>query len=255
VETLPQLEQQALYDQFSPYLDKSWQGPKTGLNANDANLRAALQSQPNVLLCPSNGIATGPRNDQFPFNDPSQITGAPVTVAITCYKGNSGDGDFEFPPGSTPTQPPGFWTYNPLVRCYIAPNCFGIFWRYTYFKGGVKLREITDGTSHTLMLGEASPEDGNSPAWSSDGDWAVAGIQINFPWMTDAGCLDPSSGVNPGKSTCWPLMRGFRGYHPGGVIFALADGSVRFIADSIEHKTVFRALATKSSGEVITGDY
>jgi prepilin-type N-terminal cleavage/methylation domain-containing protein/prepilin-type processing-associated H-X9-DG protein len=262
VEVLPQLEQQSLYDRFKPFstgTNKSWQGPKTGLNANDPDLRAALAVQPAVLLCPSNGQFTGPTDGQWPFSDPASVAGAPtggVKVAVTCYKGNSGDGDFEFLSGSTPTIPAGFWTYSPQIPCYIGTDCFGLFWRYTYFKGGVKLKEITDGTSKTLMIGEASPEDGNSPAWSSDGDWAVAGIQINFPWMTDTACIDTGTGApNAGKNGCYQLTRGFRGYHPGGVMFAMADGSVRFISDSIDHKNVFRPLATKASGDIPGGDY
>ena len=34
----------------------------------------------------------------------------------------------------------------------------------------------------------------------------------------------------------------------------MADGSVRFIRDSIDLKS-FRALGTRAGGEVITGDY
>ncbi len=250
VEVLPQLELQSLYDQFSPYLDKPWYILKQGLNANVPELRTALAIQPEVLMCPSDQLR-GPRDDQYPFSDPSQAAGAPVLVTLTCYKGNSGDGAFEPSPAQ---QPLGFWTYNPLINCYEGVDCFGIFWRYTYYRGGVKLREITDGTSKTLLIGEASPEDGNSAAWSSDGDWAVAGVALNWDWKTAGECIDGTGANNPGLRSCWPLIRGFRSYHPGGVQFALVDGSVRFLSDSIAHDT-FRALSTKSSGEVIQGDY
>jgi prepilin-type processing-associated H-X9-DG protein len=263
VQVLPQLEQQSLLDRFKPFMSKSWTNPHgwqqlTALNTNDSDLRLAIQTQPPVLLCPSNPQFRGAVDGQYPFSNsycPGSPPAGPV-VAVTCYKGNSGDGSFEFPGGSTPTQPPGFWTYNPLMNCYISSDCFGLFWRYTYLKGGVELRQITDGTSQTLMLGEASPEDGNSPAWSSDGDWAVAGVQINLQWQTDPGCIDTTTGLpNQGKNGCYQIMRGFRGYHPGGVMFAMADGSVRFISDSVDHQNVFRHLATKASGDTIVGDY
>jgi prepilin-type N-terminal cleavage/methylation domain-containing protein len=169
VETLPNLEQQGLYSQFKPYLDKPWLG-QMGMNANVPELRTAIQSQPQTLLCPSNELR-GPRDDQFPFVG-TQVSGGPVQVAVTHYKGNAGDGAFEY---VLPAWPAGFYTYNPVVHCYIGTDCFGIFWRYTYYRGGVKLKEITDGASNTLLVGEASPDDGNSPAWSSDGDWAVTG--------------------------------------------------------------------------------
>ena len=67
VEVLPQLEEQAIFDRFKPFLDKKWLAPdQKGLNANDAGLRAALAVQPTVLLCPSDQFP-GPRQDQYPY--------------------------------------------------------------------------------------------------------------------------------------------------------------------------------------------
>ncbi len=197
VEVLPQLEQAALYAQFRPYLDKSWR-MKLGINANEPQLRTALQSQPEILLCPSNELK-GPRDDQFPFNSPPEAPGSPVAVAVTHYKGNAGDGNFEY---TAPEWPRGFYTYYPTIPCYIGPECFGIFWRYTYVRNGVKLKEITDGTSNTILMGEASPEDGNSPAWSSDGDWAITGVPLNWDWRTSGHCLDNQGQPSLGKSDC-----------------------------------------------------
>ncbi len=45
-------------------------------------------------------------------------------------------------------------------------------------------------------------------------------------------------------------MRGFRGYHPGGVNLAFADGNVRFMSDSVNHLS-FRAMSTKASEDLI----
>jgi prepilin-type processing-associated H-X9-DG protein len=136
------------------------------------------------------------------------------------------------------------------VACYRAVDCLGIFWRNSYYKGGVKIREITDGTSHTLLIGETSPEDGNSPAWSSDGDWAVAAIQLNWDWRASGHCLDSSGNSTGNRPECYTQIRGFRSYHPGAVGFAFCDGSVQFLSENIEHIT-FRAVSTKNIGETI----
>ena len=252
VEVLPQLEEQPLYDRFKPFLDKKWATVQQGMNANNPELRSALAVQPPVLLCPSDEFP-GPRQDQFPYSAAAHVSGAPVLVAVTCYKGNAGDTAFvnsdDMLPFSTPI---GYWSGGPeytatgkKMDCHYATDCFGIFWRYTYHRGGVKIKEITDGTSKTFLIGEASPVDGNSAAWSSDDDWATTGIGINFDWQNYAACL-PSA-------ACWWNMRGFRSSHPGGVYFAFADVSVRFVNDSIDHP-VYRALSTRKKGE-LTSDF
>jgi prepilin-type N-terminal cleavage/methylation domain-containing protein/prepilin-type processing-associated H-X9-DG protein len=257
---LPFLEEQALYDQFNRPdhgLGGRWSFLFTGMNWNDPGFRRALATQPTTLLCPSSEFGTGSRNDQYPYTDADQVPGATpgngVQVAVTCYKGNAGDGAFEPSPAQQPLgpTPDGFWTYNPLFKCYIGNDCVGVFWRTTYIRKGVKMKEITDGTSNTLLIGETLPEDGNSAAWSSDGDWAITGVQLNWDWRTAGECLSPS-GPNSGLRSCWPLIRGFRSAHPGGVHFAFCDGSVTFLSDSIEH-LVYRALSTKQRGEVVSG--
>ncbi|MFO0788495.1 MAG: DUF1559 domain-containing protein [Pirellulales bacterium] len=251
---LPQMEEQALYDQLkigfdgrpvAPNTDQSWI-KKTGVNLNNTVVIAAAATQPAVLKCPSDENA-GPKQSQFPFTG-TNVTSSPYLVATTNYKGNAGDVSFwqPQPPHNTPA---GYWC-NPDPNMYRAVDAPGILWRYTYYNGGVKINKIVDGTSHTFLIGEASPVDGNSPAWSSDGDWATTGVAINWDFNTSGSCKDGGGALNTGLATCWPNIRGFRSYHPGGVNFAFTDGSVQFISDSIEH-TVYRALSTKAGGEVV----
>jgi prepilin-type processing-associated H-X9-DG protein len=177
-------------------------------------------------------------------------------VATTCYKGNAGDSAFEGSDDVPPfDSPPGFWsgsTEHPKSSCYNSIEGFGVLWRYSYYKGGVKLREVSDGTSKTLLIGEASPEDQNSAAFMSDGDWATAGLQLNFDWANSGHCLEGTGA--PNSAVCWQLMRGFRSDHPGGVQFAFVDGSVRFISDQISHST-YRALSTRARSEIVSEQF
>ncbi len=170
IEVSPQLEEQAIYDRFKPFLDKKWT-TQSGLNANDPDLQGALAVQPAVLVCASDQFP-GPRMDQYPFSAASQVPTAPMLVAVTSYKGSAGDMAFvntdDVPPFNTPL---GYWSGGPeyiwsgkKMDCHYGIDCFGIFWRYTYHRGGAKIKEITDGTSKTFLIGEASPVDGNSAA-------------------------------------------------------------------------------------------
>ncbi len=50
-----------------------------------------------------------------------------------------------------------------------------------------------------------------------------------------------------------PRVNSFGSLHPGGANFAMADGSVRFIKQTIAQPT-YHALGTRAGGEVISAD-
>ena len=255
VRVLPQLDEQPLYDRLRVGMKGVWRGEKSGFNLDQADFRSALATQPQVLVCPSEEYA-GPRNDQNPYTNWAEVPNSFCTVATTCYKGNVGDSAFESSDDSPPfDSPPGFWSgspEHPKSSCYNSIEGFGVLWRYSYYRGGVKLGEVTDGTSRTLLVGEASPEDQNSAAFMSDGDWATAGLQLNFDWAASDYCLQGPR--DPNSAVCWQIMRGFRSDHPGGVQFAFVDGSVRLISDDIDHPS-YRALSTRARGELVNVDF
>jgi prepilin-type N-terminal cleavage/methylation domain-containing protein len=87
----------------------------------------------------------------------------------------------------------------------------------------VKLTDITDGTSNTILLAEATGRP--AVAWCSP--LAPAGLRQVFG--------------------------GPSGFHRNGTPACLADGSVRFVRDSIDLR-VLGALCTRAGGEVI-GDW
>jgi prepilin-type N-terminal cleavage/methylation domain-containing protein len=258
VRVLPFIEEQSLYDQFdipNQGVNGQWNGipGNLGMNATlDLNsaFTKALAQQPSVLVCPSDSTAGPAQNTQFPYTDASVPRAPQVVVATTSYKGNAGDGHFEL---VSPPQPDGFFTYpwslnsNRGFSCYTGTDCVGVLWRATYINGGVNMRQITDGTSKTYLLGEASPIDGNSAAWSSDGDWAVTAVELNWNAGKSGFC------TNPAAQECWSQYRGFRSFHPGGANFANCDGSVAFVADGINH-LAYRAFSTRAGGETIANE-
>jgi prepilin-type N-terminal cleavage/methylation domain-containing protein/prepilin-type processing-associated H-X9-DG protein len=90
---------------------------------------------------------------------------------------------------------------------------------------GTPLAGITDGTSNTIMVVEAAEA---------------------VPWTRPDSDLefDPDAKAS---------LQGAGSPHPGGFNALFADGSVRFIKDSVAAQ-VFRALITRAGGEVINAD-
>jgi prepilin-type N-terminal cleavage/methylation domain-containing protein/prepilin-type processing-associated H-X9-DG protein len=107
------------------------------------------------------------------------------------------------------------------------------------YKDKKALAHVTDGTSNTFLLGEDIPSVNQWCSWPyANNAYGTCAIPPNVK--------KPGGGAYPADN--WQNNFGFRSRHPGGVQFALADGSVRFVSDSIELKT-YRALATRSGGE------
>ena len=97
--------------------------------------------------------------------------------------------------------------------------------------------DITDGTSHTIMIGEVqrlAPDPMLSGydrtfKWTDDG-WAVAGNATLFAVADTGNQWDPylPGGLN---NECFESPGS---EHPGGAQFGLADGSVRFINEDVD---------------------
>ncbi len=105
-----------------------------------------------------------------------------------------------------------------------------------------KLRDITDGTSNTLAFGEALVYWQISPGWVSEsGVSATCAIPLNL-WKLHT--QDRQTFISN-----WLISYGFSSQHPGGANFCLADGSVRFISETMDHE-IYCAAASLSSGEV-----
>ena len=123
------------------------------------------------------------------------------------------------------------------------------------------LGDLVDGTSTTLLASEVVVGQGRDLrgfSWWGDAATFTTTLAPNSPLpdvlFSPYYCMNESP--NPpcvGATTALPDTYGARSRHPGGVNAAMADGSVRFVADSI-HIQTWRALSTSRGGEVISDE-
>jgi prepilin-type N-terminal cleavage/methylation domain-containing protein/prepilin-type processing-associated H-X9-DG protein len=111
-----------------------------------------------------------------------------------------------------------------------------------------------DGAAKTLMIGEFD-YDLKDLLWTTceraGPRYGTAAWAIGYPgmsWASTYGVFNSDRLIN--GSDEWFT---FRSDHPGGVQFAMVDGSVRLIADSID-AGVLNALATRDGGEAVSGE-
>jgi prepilin-type processing-associated H-X9-DG protein len=206
-----------------------------------------VKTRLSVLECPSDETVQQLDNNQYQW--------IRCDVARTSYKGvlddtfanQDGGGTFDNPipdqyksgnydlpavPGNAITQ-----------DCHRDTRCRGIFYRQS-FRKPVKIAQITDGTSKTLMIGEdVVAYNRHSTAYFSNGTWCSCNAPLNHGIGQDPDSI----------AEAWWDAQGFRSSHPGGVHFCLADGSVRFLSDGIDNIT-YRTSCTRDGGEVVPGN-
>jgi prepilin-type N-terminal cleavage/methylation domain-containing protein/prepilin-type processing-associated H-X9-DG protein len=231
-----------------PYIEQSNTFERWDYNDNRKNVAggttAAQAHVIGILLCPS---------------DPLPETVVELTPAvslppawsrgfygISSYCGNAGKRSV--PPGNPPAFP--------------GISRDGVF----FIESFVRLADITDGSSNTLLFGERYHRDpehdlrrpllapGTEPFIAQLGKWgfvagpggcmthltlhAAAPINDRMPLGGDASML--------AKRAC-----AFGSGHPGGANFAFADGSVRFLSERTP-LPILQALSTRRGEEVVS---
>jgi len=121
----------------------------------------------------------------------------------------------------------------------------GVFLKRTV-GGPVSFAEITDGSSNTFALGESSYPGSNGADWPI---WAGAPttdepVLFQTERPINAGSSSPTEWWNAADDDlAW-------GFHAGGAQFSFADGSVHFLADTIDF-TTYQNLGSRNDGEVL----
>jgi prepilin-type N-terminal cleavage/methylation domain-containing protein len=123
-----------------------------------------------------------------------------------------------------------------------------------FLNSSVRLRDITDGRSHTLLVGEVASAVGgwyqgteSTLRYTGEAmdDWRATG-GANGVY---AGMPDPNTRVDPSKPTAVLPMQ-FGSPHAEGTHMALADGAVRFVSTKIDRQ-ILRCLGNRHDGEVV----
>ncbi len=124
-----------------------------------------------------------------------------------------------------------------------------------YRNSKTKMRDITDGTTNTLMVGEVS----GAP-------FDDTGSNPHRPWLQGASngnndvalysCKNVRWGIGPARYTSGNLNylfndQRFGSNHTGGAQFLLGDGAVKFVSQNIDIN-LYQSLATRDGGEVVS---
>jgi prepilin-type N-terminal cleavage/methylation domain-containing protein/prepilin-type processing-associated H-X9-DG protein len=128
---------------------------------------------------------------------------------------------------------------------------------FMYLQGterhGTKLKEITDGTSSTIFLGETV--DGHLKEtrnrWTAAGRYVDSLRSTNNPMNAVAG---QDLGWDEHDSEGYPTTGAFASRHAGGCQFAFGDGHVEFISEDIA-LNLYRAASTRAGDEDATAGY
>jgi prepilin-type N-terminal cleavage/methylation domain-containing protein/prepilin-type processing-associated H-X9-DG protein len=260
---LPQTELGTLYNalNFNLTLLSNTYGPPPPGGANPANT-TVFYSRIKTYLCPSDSSDKlfADRVCMDPLCNPAYNTAPGMN-----YVGNWGDmktntpfdiysGDLSLPPAGWP-WPTTTWGCGDTFRGIFGDCSAGAVTTFA---------SVTDGTSYTFLAGENSPNLNAALAWGAgNNDYASTVIPLNWMTRLKNGQLDTDG------STCsfalWnsPLgphcyyneyyFYGFKSFHPGGANFAMADGSVRFIKQSINPRT-YNGLGSRAGGEIVSGE-
>lgn len=232
VQLLPFVEEGQTWEIYRPLMEiptpssKNHGGMRQWRNRVGAQLKTVVPS----FVCPTD------------FGPPRVDIGLPDLVGFT--------GNYVMCAGSTTYGARGFHS--------------DVFWRMNgifYMYSDTTMSDILDGTSHTLLAGETivhkqfprSQYDARGAYYW--GVWGGALFTSFWPPNTNTPdrldeprlCYDTEETpcINSGDMATYTRSR-----HPGGVNIAMADGSARFLSDSINRLT-FQAMGSRRGGEIV----
>ena len=223
IDILPYVEQAALHKAY-----------RFDLCNEDEGNRMVRESTVALYQCPSDATAG---RVEAPAMGPASSYGRNVAYAGGSYRGMSGRSDGQsFLDSGEAIQYDRRWR-GPLHVVSVLG----------YQRENVK--SITDGLSNTLLAGESSTRT-NTPFgtfWAYSYSFYSLGAATAQPRVL-LGDYDRCIALG-GPGSAGPCRRGWGGAHPGGLNFALCDGSLRFLSTEID-PAVFAAAGSIAGREV-----
>jgi prepilin-type N-terminal cleavage/methylation domain-containing protein/prepilin-type processing-associated H-X9-DG protein len=262
--TLPYMEELSLFERGAvqpgetleddaPSTPASW--PRRGRRLSNV-LDSTVQG-PRWLRCPSDGeqryvggstplskTSTNYYSCGGPL--PCGAYVSPCTAPYTTYASPwPGGPDCRYIRASVPTQRRGmFVQFNETVPASREKRFF------------VKVKDIPDGMSKTLMLGESLPSEhrmqiDNRNAFIAYGMCPTSTtIPINTFTPFNGPCTAQTGNLT---ATNWGVSIGFKSRHTSGANFAFGDGSVRFLQENL-NMNVFQLMGHHADGQVYGAD-
>jgi prepilin-type N-terminal cleavage/methylation domain-containing protein len=250
---LPFIEEQALFDKydFDEPNESAVDADKDGLvnsfvrEANIAVHDCPTDEETNLNEMPASGPGTGVRYNRGSYRGNAGL----CTTQSGAFWDSSSQQNKVYVRERGPLPGIGKMYVNPWVANPVEQT--NAPWSLTE---PVKLKDITDGTSSTLLLGEKShrgifPE---SPRRRTFWAYTYTSYQRSLTFLQTRSiisdydrCLQVGGAFGDD-----PCKRSWGSLHAGGFTIALCDGSCRYIPESIDI-FLFGAMSTIANGEVI----
>jgi prepilin-type N-terminal cleavage/methylation domain-containing protein/prepilin-type processing-associated H-X9-DG protein len=223
---LPQLEEQALFDQWKVDEWAVWYINASTNWFRDPEITQALATKPAMFACPSDSsepyalykhyVPSGARDIPVAHGSYGLVMGdLPLTVP--------------FPSNAEKFDNTGMFVYAT----------------------GFKIKQVVDGLSKTIFVGETrNGYDPNSSSIYSNGNrcnlMRTTSVSMNLPVGVGGQVPNAAEAGGPGGATnC-----GFSSAHPAGGNYLFGDGHVAFLSESIADD-VYRAISTRAGEEVV----
>jgi prepilin-type N-terminal cleavage/methylation domain-containing protein/prepilin-type processing-associated H-X9-DG protein len=240
---LPQMEQKNLYEAFD-----------FNQELNSARNLPFMQTRVAAYTCPSDDAS---RTGMCDGRCTSVPTLQPVRALGMWYPGSLGPANAN-PCVFCTSQTPGESNFCCMQVGVTASTPFGdggtspgVFHRA---RNTVRFAEVTDGLSNTIVAGESLPTmNMHLSAFGRNMSMCVTNIPLNL-FATQAE-MPLASMTDSQRHSANPAnrMQGFKSRHPRAVQFAMCDGSVRVVQQTIDYRIIC-GLGTRGGGETVQVD-